>query len=344
MKFARDIVPKRTLCALDIRSGSVLCVIAHGGSDGFRILGVGEAPVKGIERGEITHLGDAVETVVSAIGGAEEASGARAETLYYNFSDANMRSTHPRVSKNLSGEGEIRASDIEEARKLGERLVSDFENAILYSKPVSFLIDDRDLVTNPIGVFGRKFDVWVHVLQAGSSRSEVWQKLIERAHFGKAVRVLSALSVCQGLFPKAGQAGGRIVADLNRDEASAFVVENGGLSDYASAPVTGRDHWETGAALAEKLIQKHPNAEVWLTGEYADEPKTVKAFGERVRRDVLVGRPQGISELSDARHASIAGLLRIAQAHDRRANLMRKNRGIFDNVKDKAASFIHEYF
>src|SRR6185503_1337400 len=147
--------------------GAVTALAAESRPDGeVRLLARAESPLKGVERGELTHIGDAVESVVAALRAAENAAGLKCEQVLYNFDDVSLEGHFPSGSRMLSGEGQIRVSDIAQAALAAERLVNHFEKSAVYSAETGFLIDGKDPVANPVGVFGRQLDVQLHVLMA----------------------------------------------------------------------------------------------------------------------------------------------------------------------------------
>src|SRR3990167_1471640 len=166
---------QKILAALDFGEDTVSALIGENKSGQYRSLGLGEAPAHGISGGRVENIGDAVESVVAAVRQAEETAGTSAVVWHVNFFDPDMESVVSRGSKTLKGEGQIQASDLREVRQTAERSVGHFEKNVVYSKEAGYTIDERDFVTNPLGVFGRKLEVEMFILMARAAHLATWQ-------------------------------------------------------------------------------------------------------------------------------------------------------------------------
>lgn len=340
---------KHLIAAVDFSHESVAVIMAEPKAKGtFQVAGVGEARLQGVRDGEITHLGDAVESVSEALEKARRASGARTEKVYFNYDDPDIKSSCARGSKVLMGEGEIQASDIREACETAERLVAHFERTLVYAKPTGYVIDERDWVANPVGVFGSKLEVAMHVLQARSAHYQMWRKLMQRCQHPKAVRVLSAWSTANGIIPYGDRIRRRLVWDLGRDFLNGFVFENNGITDYqifVNRESSTRAVGEKIAVISAEWAEKHSAIEqVLVTGDLALEKGMLDALTNKVQIPVQVAAPEAITRLNQPRYASLVGLLFAADELEKKMPLLNQRRGIFVHVKDQALSFINDYF
>ncbi len=334
---------------IDFGAEKVVALVVEKKDGAYRILGGGESEAQGIVCGQVRHIGDAVESLVEALRKAERSSGVRASTLYFNWDDPDMQSAHVTGSKSLTGEGQIDAADVAEARQAAERLVGDFEKSIAYSRETGFLIDGRDKVLNPVGVFGQKLDVNLHVLLSRAARGDVWKKLFQRAQVSKAVPVLTAWSVAWGVLPPAERSRRRLIMDLGRDYLNAFVYENDGIRDYALWTADDKSTVEEIAAaavsLAGRLLEKNTGVEqVLVTGDLAHNEPCVAEIRRQIKTPLLPAAPAGVEKLEQPRFASLAGLVAVAEELEKRVPLLDREKGMLKDVKEKVTDFLNEYF
>lgn len=347
MRLGRRISQK-PVTVLDFGRDAVLALTAERGPGGLRLLGGGEAVPQGVREGRVEHLGDAVEAVVEVLKKAEQNSGTRAETIYFNFDDPGMESAHPAASKTLKGEGEISADDVRDAAETAERQISHFERRIVYARETGFLIDDKDSVANPVGVFGRKLDVFTHVLSAPPERWEAWQKVFERALISGAVPVLSAWSTAYGVLPEGDRDPQRLILDLGRDLLNIFLYRNNMIIEYRVHPVAGKDvpaaaKLAVSAALA-LLKGRSDVAEAVVTGDRAADEVFVSHLREALPIPLRTAAPAGYSKLEHPRYASVVGLLSVAKELEGKAPLISREKGLLVGLKEKAVSLLNEYF
>ncbi len=347
MKIVKNIYPKETLTVLDFGSEVVAAFVAQKKSDGtFHILGAGDSKTRGVKNGEIQNLGDAVEPVVEALRKAEDSSDAASGTVYFNFDDCQMQSERFRGSKTLAGEGEIELSDIEEAKAAALRMAGHFEKRIVYAKEVSFIIDERDTVENPVGVFGRRLDVVVHVLQARSLYCEEWEKIMKRAQVDRAVLVPSAWSTACGILPKEDRKRKRLIVDWGNDYVNVFVFGDNRI--YEHRTLLASTVVQKGASELSFLCEKFKDAyadidQHLLTGDDAQREGNLDALKNGANLSFELAAPVGVPKLTSPRFSSAAGLFSIADEIERKMPFLRK-KGLLGNVRKKAIAFINEYF
>lgn len=344
---------KPAVWALDFGAESVIALAAEEkGTGEWAFLGGGQARARGVKNGEIQKLTDAVESVVEALRMAERTARRRCTKLYYNFDDAGMESAHPRGTKTLIGEGQIGRSDVREAARNAIRLVGDFEKTPVYSREVDYVIDDKDSVGNPFGVFGQRLDVVLHVLLARSSHLEQWKKLMGRAEIARAIPVPSLVSAFYGVLEKkavpAGQSSRQIVWDLGADLVSGGVVEKNVLREY-TVFLRGSLSWsELGARIkassrlwADEYGILEP---LVLTGDLASQPNAFQRLSEEIGFGSVSAVPKGFSWLPDNRYVPSAGLLKVAMESQKIRPGAKTQKDLVGQVRDKASALMQEYF
>ena len=214
-------MPKGILWVVDFGYEVVTALVAEPKGGSFRLLGTAQLPSAGMKYGEIENPGDVTESLVAVLRQAGKSSSLKCDAIFYNFDDPHLESRSPSGSRLLSGEGQIQRVDIDQAVLSAMRLVGHFEKSAVYSRQTHFLIDGKDSVVNPVGVFGRQLDVRLHVLLASTQNLENWKKVIRRAGLNKGTGVLSALSSVYGCLDREERRGRRRVFDLGRDILNA---------------------------------------------------------------------------------------------------------------------------
>ncbi len=349
MKFVRSFYRKKALSVLDVGSREVTAITAERQSDGsFRVLGAGHSRLAGIAGGRVLNFGDAAESIVDAARAAQAASGIRPDKIYFNLDDTNIESVTVCGSKSLAGEGEIRHLEVDEAKTSAERLMRHFEKSLVYSKPVRFVIDDRDVVSDPIGVFGRKLEVWVYLVQARSAHCDAWQRLMRRAGYAKAVPVLSAWSTALGILSREDRGKKNLILDLSRDFSNLFIFTGQGITELrlsANGEASAHVIFERAKGLAGELLEKNPGInQVFLTGELAAQAEQSESLENCFPASPRLGLPIGVPGLHVAAYASAAGLLHAAHEIEKKTSPTYRDKDLVSAVKDQTASFIREYF
>ena len=334
---------------MEIGAGRVVVAMADKKENGdLRILGGGEAATRGLEKGEIVHAGDLAESIAQAVAKAEESSGLEITKLYFNLDDSRIESAWSTGSRLLDGEGEIGPADVRAAVREAERLAGDFEKKIVYSAEIDYVIDQKDPVADPVGVFGHKLEVKVHLLLARAGRWDAWRRLVRRAGLPESAPALSGLSSAFGVLNPEERRGRRILWDIGGDYWNGLVMDGGRIREYRTL-VCEENGWDSLSgvlpALCQDFQKKYPGiAEIALTGESAADERILLELKNGLECPVRIAAPWGTAKLNDPAHASLAGLLRLAGDLERKSAMVRPEKSTIAGARQKVRSFFSDYF
>ncbi len=335
---------KSAVWALDFGEHCVTALAARQKPAGeWEVLGQGKTRSMGRPGGEIVRLSDVAECVTEALRLAEQGAGARCRRLYFNFDDAQIRCAHPVGSKTLSGDGQIGREDVRDAARSAARLVGDFEYTPVYTRESDYLIDGKDSVGNPFGVFGHRLDVTLHVILARARLVEQWKDIMRRSQVESSFAVLSLDSVCSAVIENAALP--RVVWDLGDDFVSGGVMERGVLREYrvfsAAEAREGSEHIV--ATSREWLEQLGVESAIVVTGDNAEKASWVNGL-DHGGLQVIAAFPKNIPGFAESSDASLAGLLTAAVLRERRTAYVKAGGLWAGRVRDKANALIQEYF
>ena len=341
---------RQIVWAVDFGEENVTALAAETRSGGeFRLLGHSQTPAQGSKGGEIVNTGDVTECLVKALRDVENSCGLKCEGVFFNFDDRALESCFPAGSKTLSGEGQIRPEDVEEAVAASLRLVSHFEKSIVYSHKIGFLIDGKDMVMDPLGVFGRQLDVRSHVLLARTQRIEKWKKVMERAGLKYNFPVLSILSSAHGVLGREERLEKRIVCDLGIDILNAVLFEHESLREYAGQMTGAMSSKEVAGWVCQaykNFLGNEPGVcELILTGDLAEKEALTQHIQNTLSVSCRVASPTGLPPFDRPKDASAVGLLRVAsESHGRKDHFARAQQNLISGLRQKATALAQEYF
>ncbi len=345
-------ISRKVFSALDFEVEKVSVWIGENKNGQPRSLGLGQAPSRGIRQGQVTHTGDAVESVVEALQEAERQAGTSVGTLYYNFTDPALQCLVSRGSKTLKGEGQIRAADLKEVRQAAERLVGHFERNIIYSRETGYTIDERDFVANPLGVFGRKLDVQMRILTATSALCDTWQKIMSRAGVKRSVRVASAWSTAYGILPKEDREIYRLIVDSggSGDFLNIFIFGNNMICDHRvvlldpGTPVSEEGFLPLLAAAKELLTETFPVEKILVAGRQNSRGEISSLLRKSFDLPVSEVSPRSVQGLENLSQTGLVGLLAVADELENKNLILHHDKDLMGTLKEKTATFLSDYF
>ena len=171
---------------------------------------------------------------------------------------------------------------------------------------------------------------------------------MQRTQVSRCLPVLSALSTAYGLLEKDDRIKKRLILDIGKDFLNAFIFGDGRISSYKVGLVDGRNS-SPAAEQVLMLLKAFPLSdlgveEILFTGDRAQDQAVLRHLEGQIPVSFRIAAPLGIPKLNYPRYASVAGLLSVADEIESKMPILHADRGIFSNVKQKALSFINEYF
>src|SRR5688572_12784266 len=203
---------------LEIGTSKVCAVVGETRDDGtIRILGVGQAPSRGVRKGEIVDFETAGKCVREALADAEEKSDVMIGSVYLAVTGGHIESFNNRGSITIPEEREeICEDDFEEVQAASREVSIPAPNQFLHSILQHYYVDGQDGVLNPIGMMGRMLEADFHIIHGVGTRIK------------NSIRCVKELDIEVEDVVFAPIAGAQVVLDLNQKNQGALVIDMGG--------------------------------------------------------------------------------------------------------------------
>ncbi len=211
------------LVGLEIGTSKICVVVGEADSSGpIRILGVGQAPSRGVRKGEIVDFEMAHKCVREALADAEEKADVTIEAVFLGISGGHIQSFNNRGTVTLPEDREeIDESDYEDVAINARDVSIPQVNAFLHVIPQHYYVDGQDGVLNPIGRLGHKLEADFHIVHGVSTRVKNTVRCVKEI----------GLEVEDVVFN--GFASAQVVLNAQQKALGALVIDiGGGTTDY----------------------------------------------------------------------------------------------------------------
>ncbi len=339
----------RIIWALDFGAETTTVVVAEEKSRrDIKLLAKAHSPTRGLQDTLVTSVGDIVESVFEAVHSAERMCGLKCGKLNYNYDDVSIEITRPAGSKTLAGEGQISRSDITDAERIALRTIGHFEKSPVFVNPIHFLMDGKDSVVNPIGVFGHELEVRLFILLGRAAHVQQMKRVFERAGITKTQFVVTALSAAYGVLGEAAHKKRTMVWDVGRDQTQCAVIQQGILHDFAifvSRDLSITDIAKKMSVESREIIRRTGFLEeIVLTGDLSEKGALASTLSDQVSLPVSVQAAALTTHLTRPQDASLAGLVHFVLEKQSRVPSVKPSREALAGLKDKTTSFLNDYF
>jgi cell division protein FtsA len=300
------------IVGLDIGTSKVCAVVAEPNeASAINIIGVGQAKSRGVRKGEIIDAATCGEDIRNAIVEAEQMADVEIRSVFLGVTGAhfcgfNNRGFHPIVSHDR----EIMEDDVQDVVKNAKAINLPADHHVVHVIRQHFLVDGQDGIVNPVGMFGSRVEVDVHVVHGNFNRLQNPIRIVKSLPIEVECIVFNGLASALTCLDNQQKELGALVIDLGGGTTD-YVVYANGVIKHTGVLAVGGDHVSNDLAYglkvpmgrAEQLKIEHGSALVdrsvrgkslQLTNSLGTPEKTVNL--EHLRR-IMSARVEEIFQL-----------------------------------------------
>src|ERR1700738_3616628 len=231
------------MVGLEIGTSKICVVVGEGRPDGtIKILGVGQAPSRGVRKGEIVDFETAMKCVHEAVVDAEQKSDVMIRSVYVAVAGSHIQSFNNRGSVVLPDErDEIDEQDIEDVKVNAREVSIPAQNAFLHSIIQHYHVDGQDGVLNPIGMLGQKLEADFHVVHGVRTRIQNTIRCVKELPLEVEDVVFAPLASAQVVLTQHQKNLGALVIDIGGGTTDYIVYVDGAVKQSGVLAIGG-DH------------------------------------------------------------------------------------------------------
>jgi cell division protein FtsA len=239
---------------LEIGTSKVCAVVGETRGEGnIRILGVGQAPSRGVRKGEIVDFETAGKCIREALVDAEEKSDVMIGSVYLGITGSHIESFNNRGAVNIPEEREeICEEDFEDVQRSAREVSIPAPNTFLHSILQHYYVDGNDSVLNPIGMFGRKLEADFHIIHGVATRIKNSVRCVKEVGPEVLDVVFNPLAAAQVVLDQNQKGLGALVVDIGGGTADYIVYVDGAVKQSGALAIGG-DHITNDISLGLRI-------------------------------------------------------------------------------------------
>ncbi len=277
---------------LDIGTTKICAIVAEVTEEGtVNIIGVGSSPSRGLRKGVVVNIESTVESIKRAVDEAELMAAVQIESVYTGIAGSHISGENSTGVVALKKE-EVTCDDVQRAIEAARMMaVIPQDRRILHVLPREFMVDDQDGIRDPLGMFGTRLEVDVHIITGAVTSAQNIIKSVNRAGLDVVDIVLQPLASSEAVLSPEERELGVAMVDLGGGTTDLAIFVEGSIRHTAVLPIGGQ-HLSTDLAIglrtpqaeAEKIKIRHGVALAEMVKE--NEKVEVPSVGERPARTV----------------------------------------------------------
>ena len=252
---------KSTIYAgLEIGTHKICVVVGEAKRDGaIKILGVGQAPSRGVRKGEIVDF-DKVQTCLNdALVRAEDRSDVMIRNVFLGVSGAHIESLNNRGCHCLpEDQPEITEDDVEESKEIARNVAIPQQNVFLHSITRQYIVDGQEAVRQPIGREARTLEADYHIIHGVRGRIQNAIRCVREIPLEVEDVVFNPIAAAQVVLNREAKHQGALMLDFGAGTVDYVLYEDGMVTASGCVPLGG-DH--ISQDIAQAFQMPHGRAE-----------------------------------------------------------------------------------
>lgn len=215
----------KIITGLEIGTSKICCLIAEVSEDQkIEILGKGFCASRGVKKGVITDIEEAIKSIEAAVLEAEKMAGFDICPVYVGVKGEYIASINSCAAVAVaSPERLINEVDLKRAVDAAKNINLPKDRSIVHVIPIGYVIDGHNGVKNPVGMYGEKLEVQTHIVTGVTTFLQNIKKCIK----------LSDLELEPEGFVLESIAAGKAATTLQERESGTILIDiGGGTTDF----------------------------------------------------------------------------------------------------------------
>lgn len=244
MKMSKN----KIVAGIDIGSSKITTLIAQVAEDpvtfetSINIVGVASVPSKGVKKGQIVDIEDAVEATINSVEAAERMAGYSLDHAYVSVNGGHIGSQNSTGVVAVSDpEGEVSPDDVGRVIEAARAISLSSSREVVHVLPREFLVDGEDGVRDPVGMAGVRLEVETHLVTASAGALKNLAKTVNEVGVNIEEMVFSGLASSFSTLSETEKELGCVLVDIGSGVTSVAAFVDGSLAYSGSLPIGARN-------------------------------------------------------------------------------------------------------
>ena len=238
----------KIIAGIELGSSKVSTLIAQVNTDPtsfektINIVGVSNVEAKGIRKGQIVNLEEAVEATISSVEAAERMAGYNLNSAYIALGGGHLSSQNSQGVVAISDpEGEISTDDLDRVIEAASAVSLPSSRELVHVLPIEYVVDGERGVKDPIGMSGVRLEVKTHLITASASAVKNIRKVINEVGVDIDALVFNGLAASEATVTDTEKELGCVCIDIGGGTTCVAAFIDGALSYSDVIPVGAKN-------------------------------------------------------------------------------------------------------
>ncbi len=235
----------KVLSAIDVGTTKVTALMAQVRDEDdskIHVIGVATTPSKGIRKGQIVNIDEAVSAVTEAVEAAERMAGYNLARAWVAVGGSHISSQNSHGVVAVSQpHGEIKPDDVRRVLEAAQAVSLPGSAEIIHVIPRNFSVDNQEGVRDPVGMTGVRLEVDTHIVMGSTTTIKNLTKCVSEVGCDIAGLVFSGLASGEATLTDTEKELGVILIDIGGGTTDIAIYTDGALTYSSVLPIGAKN-------------------------------------------------------------------------------------------------------
>src|SRR3989304_8294832 len=211
--------------AIDVGSSKISCLITVGSNDPDKInvFGVAPPPRRGVRKGQIVDIDEAVSAITDCVEAAERMAGFSINNAYVSVSGEHIQSQNSNgVAPITQPEGEIGEEDVYRVVEAARAVSLPNSREILHVLPREYIVDSQRGIKDPLGMAGVRLETDAHLITSSAIAMKNLARCVTDIGIDVAGMVSTGLASAYSVLTETEKELGVVLVDIGGGRSTVF--------------------------------------------------------------------------------------------------------------------------
>jgi cell division protein FtsA len=281
------IAERNLVVGLDIGTSKISVAVGEITPDNqLSIVGVGNQPARGMDKGGVNDLNLVIQSIQRAINEAELMADCQVSSVYLGISGKHISCQNENGMVPIN-DNEVVQEDVDNVIHTARSVPISAERRMLHVLPQEYSIDCQEGIKSPIGMSGVRMEAKVHIVTCANDMAKNLEKCVERCGLSVDQLIFSALASSYSILTDDEKELGICVVDIGAGTMDLSVFTSGALRHTAVIPVAGNQVTNDIAKIFRTPLSHAEEIKV----QYACALRQLVSMEENIEVPSVGGRP-----------------------------------------------------
>ncbi len=281
------VTERNLVVGLDIGTSKISVAVGEITPDNqLSIVGVGNQPARGMDKGGVNDLNLVIQSIQRAINEAELMADCHITSVYLGISGKHISCQNENGMVPINDK-EVMQDDVDNVIHTARSVPISAERRMLHVLPQEYSIDCQDGIKSPIGMSGVRMEAKVHIVTCANDMAKNIVKCVERCDLKADQLIFSALASSYAILTDDEKELGICVVDMGAGTMDIAVFTGGALRHTAVIPVAGNQVTSDIAKIFRTPLSHAEEIKV----QYACALRQLVSMEENIEVPSVGGRP-----------------------------------------------------